>query len=807
MKSVYCWLLAISVPLASWAATTSDVMTTFAGGGPNHVAATTANMPYPVSTAVDSSGNYYIVTQSTNPPQNRVFEVNTSGVLTIVGGNGLTGYIGDGGSALNAEFNYPQAIAVSPSGDLYIADTNNCAIRIISKATGAIGSFAGNGACGYFGDGGPAAEAQLNYPSGLAFDRAGNLYIADTANEAVRKVDASTGIITTIAGTGIAGYSGDGRLATLAQLNNPYSVAVDALDNVYIADQLNYRIREVTASTHKITTYAGNGLPGYYGDDVAAPTAELSIVSAIAADSAGNLYIADTENCMVREVNTAAAIHRIAGQAEKCGYSGDGGLATSGWLNEPSGLAVSSSGVVYVADFSNLVIRKFIVGGDISTVAGNGTYYYTPGLAATSASMFASSAVPDALGNVYIADTFNCIVRKVNASGTISTIAGTAPNISGTFCGYSGDSGSAIKAELNDPYKVVPDVLGDIYIADTANCAIRKVTFNGTISTLAGVAGRCGYGGDGGAASGAYLSFPQGLALDVLGNVYIADTGNNVVRQVSALTGRISTIAGKFGGGGYSGDGEPAINAQLNTPYDVGIDLLGNLYIADHDNNRIRIVSAGIINTFAGNGAAGYQSDGVPANATSLNSPAGVAIDVAGDVLVADQDNQRLRWINGQGIIYSVAGSGIGNYSGDDALATTLDLADPSGVAVDPAGNMFVADLGNYRIRKITSIPNLNSSAYALSFGDEPTGRESAPQQLTITGVGEVTISKISITGDFKQTNACASSLGSGGACKISVTFAPTGTGNRAGALTITTNSFFANNIAITLSGTGISAR
>ncbi|MBV8732832.1 MAG: hypothetical protein JO336_23735, partial [Acidobacteriia bacterium] len=423
-------LMAVMLPLAL-GASSPDTISTYAGGGPNNVPALQANIPFPVNTALDSAGNLYIVIADASVAgAQRVFKVNTSGTLTVFAGNGFTGYAGDGGPATQAELYDPEAVAVDSSGNAYIADTNNCIIRKVTASTGVISTFAGipNG-CGYSGDGGPATSAELNVPAGVALDSSGNLYIADLANNRIRKVTASSGIISTIAGNGTAGYAGDGGPAISAQLNGPSSVALDSSGNVYIADTGNYRIRKVTAGTGEISTIAGNGTAGYSGGTFGlAIYAEISNITGIAVDSAGNVFIADQKNAIVREVTTSGFIQNVAGVPLSAGFSGDGGPSTSAELDEPAGVAVSTvSGVdqVYIADYANYRIRKAAVGGNIDTVAGNGSVYYAAGVTATGASLSNPTGLTaDGSGNTYIADNGNCVIRKVTAStGDISIIA------------------------------------------------------------------------------------------------------------------------------------------------------------------------------------------------------------------------------------------------------------------------------------------------------------------------------------------------------------------------------------------------
>ena len=353
----------------------------------------------------------------------------------------------------------------------FAAIAESAVAQITLPAASDIKTLAGNGTAGYSGDGGAATSAELYRPGGVAVDTVGNLYISDMLNNRVRKVTASTGTITTIAGNGTLGHTGDGGLATSAELDSPTGVAVDASGNVYIADWENNRIRKVTVSTGIITTIAGNGTAGYSGDGGAATSAELDMPYDIALDSSGNIYIADSDNSRVRKITASTGIITTIAGNGTAGYSGDGAAATSAKLDLPTGVGVDSSGNVYIADELNFRVRKVTVStGVISTIAGNGTSGYSgDGGAATSAELkYPSSVILDASGNIYIADSNNNRIRKVT-SGTITTFAGNGTQ------GFSGDGGAATSAELYRPGALALDTTGDLYFPDSFNNRVRVV--------------------------------------------------------------------------------------------------------------------------------------------------------------------------------------------------------------------------------------------------------------------------------------------------------------------------------------------
>ena len=356
-------------------------------------------------------------------PSGRAQTVAGYTITTIAGIPGFgSGYAGDGAAANTAQFDGLFSLTVDGSGNVYLTDQFNNRIRKISG--GNINTFAGDGVGGYYGDAAAATSAEVNWPTGLALDSSGNLYIADRNNNVVRKV-ATSGTITTVAGDNGsgAGYSGDNAAATSAQLNLPTSVAVDSAGNLYIADTVNNRIRKVTASTGFITTLAGSDLKGYQGDNGAATSSLLNTPVGIAVDAAGNVYFSDSENHAIRKITPANVITTIAGNGNG-GFSGDGGPATQAELFYPKGIAMDAAGNLYIADYSNQRIRKVSANGIIETIAGQGRAgLYGDGGPGTQALLnFPTGVAVDSAGNVYVADNQNYLVRKLTpVKPTIST--------------------------------------------------------------------------------------------------------------------------------------------------------------------------------------------------------------------------------------------------------------------------------------------------------------------------------------------------------------------------------------------------
>ena len=456
--------LAIAVVLCSAAWSQNLVISTYAGGVPPPTPAGGVNVSlgYTYGVVADAAGNVYFASV------NCVFKLGASGTITRIAGTSRYGYSGDGGPAVNAQLSAPVSLAFDNVGNLYIGE--DFRVRKISP-DGMITTFAGTSVYGYGGDGGPALQARLTTPYGLTFDGVGNLYLTDFYNHRVRRIS-STGIITTVAGNGLPGFLGDGGLGINAELNQPSGITLDRAGNLYIADQLNARVREISR-TGVITTFAGNGECCNSGDGGPAAKAKLSFPQQLTVDAAGNLYIVD--GSLVRKVSTAGIITTVVGGGT---VLGDNGPAVGAQLDGAFGLALDATGNIYVSDGTR--VRKVSLTGTITTVAGNGTSTYSgdQGLATGAQLSSPATIALDRVGNLYFADNQNYIVRKVSSTGIITTVAGTGQK------GYSGDGGPAVNAQLGGLVGgMAVDSAGLLYITDTYNARIRRISATGIITT------------------------------------------------------------------------------------------------------------------------------------------------------------------------------------------------------------------------------------------------------------------------------------------------------------------------------------
>ena len=794
----------------------SGIITTFAGTGTSGFsgdggAATAAEISFSTGIAVDAANNVYIADEYNN----RIRKVSASGIITTVAGNGTGGFSGDGGAATAAELNNPKGVAVDASGNLYIADDYNQRIRVVS-ASAIIRTIAGTGTAGFSGDGGPATGANLNAPSAVAVDAAGRIYISDYNNNRIRVINAS-GIISTFAGNGTSGFTGDGGYATAAELYSPSGINFDAAGNLYLADYQNSRIRKI-ATSGIISTVAGNGTVGFSGDGGAATAAALYFPLGVALDAAGNIIICDYENNRIRKVTVGptycspsffeAAYSCSTMYTNISGFHVVGTTATnindrvacdgSGYEVHTAMSSTFAQGGSYTATINtsgtySLTCQSWIdfnnngtfessesVGG-ISSYTDSGTFSITipasaptgtfrlrieevygaasyPSVAPCPTSYYygevrdytvnivtpatrSITASPDTLAFV------GCITAGTSSSTMTSTLTasyltpatGTFTVTAPSYFMVSADgatwvtsytitySGGAFSSTINvqfDPASAGAHtgnitITGDsttehIYL--TGNEPPVVTAISGPTTVVAGATVTLTDATSGGTWSSSATSTATVSSSGVVGGVAAGSAtisyavtntcGTNVVTYGVSVTSPstctiITTVVGT-GTAGFAGDGAAATTGEIDGPTVVNFDTLGNMYIADYLNNRIRKVStSGIMTTVAGNGTAGYSGDGGPATAAELNEPSYVVVRY-GSLYIADYYGHRIRKVSPTGIMSTVAGNGTGGYSGDGGAATAAELYFPTSVTFDAGNNMYIADEANNLIRKVT---------------------------------------------------------------------------------------------------------
>ena len=657
---------ALLAPVVVIAADASYVFSTLAGVAGTVISSadgtgSAAQFSAPRGVAVDSAGNLYVADSSNNT----IRKITSAGVVTTLAGTaGSNGNTNGTGTA--AKFNEPFAVAVDSAGNVFVADTNNNAIRKITPA-GVVTTLAGGNGSGTADGTGTAAK--FHEPRGIAIDSAGTLYVADYENHMVRKVTPA-GVVTTLAGGADVMGNTNGQ-GTAARFMSLQGIAVDSAGNVYVTEGGNRDVRKISPSGLVTTLASGND--------------KFSEPRGIAIDSNGVFYVGDYGANVVRRVTSTGVVSTHAGTAPTAG-SNDG-TTTASLFNGPSGVAIDSNNTLYVADTLNNTIRKISADGTVTTLAGLAGRTSSVDGNATSARFQDPYAVAaDGSGNLYVADATDHSIRKITSTGVVTTLAGKR----GSF-GSTDGSGSA--ARFSGPLGIAADSAGNVFVADTGNSTVRKITAAGAVTTLAGTAGLVGSNDGTGAA--ARFSGPYGIAVDGTGNLFVVES-SAVVRKVTAA-GVVTTVAGTSGANGFTNGAGTA--ARFSVPFDIAVDGAGNLYISDHGNHAVRMInSAGVVTTLAGTGSMG-KVDG-SGTAASFKFPSGLAADSAGNVYLADTDNQVLRKITSAGVVTTIAGTGA--LGSADGTGTAASFYNPKDVAVDSQGNLYVVDRGNHTIRKGT---------------------------------------------------------------------------------------------------------
>lgn len=667
----------------------------------NFMKATSILMDVPQSVVADTLGNIYFNMQSSS----QILKVDLdSGLATVAIGSEDIGNSGDGGPALAARLTTVNSISLSSLGDIYVADVGNFVVRKVSGSTNLISTFAGNGIEGYSGDNGLATLASFSNLFSVITDTIGFVYIADTNNQRVRRVNITTNIITTFIGIGVAGYTNDGGYSWTAKVTNPQYMYIDTSCFMYLVDSTNLKIRKINLITGIISLFYTSLNP--------------SIVPlGISGDSRGNIYLTDQHNLKIYRINPSTGKNTTVAGTGLIGYSGDGYVAGLTSLVNPKYITVdnndnlifSDGNAVRFIDHTNLMV-KTVAGSEASSNEYSfnyGSYYYDLN------SYSPSRMTIDTIGNIYF--TSNNQIFKISSLGRVSLYAGQSDS------GYSGDGQRASDAYLNSPNGIKVMRNGDIFIADTGNSVIRKIEASSNIITTVVGTGTAGYNGDGGFATAANLNNPLDLFVDTNKRIYIADTENNRIRFVGT-NGNISTIAG-YTYSGYNGDNIAATSAFIDHPSGIFVDTTGVVYFSDTNNAIIRKIDlTGIIKITVGLPLTfGYDGDGRSASNAMLEKPTSIHYNTKGDLYFVDSGNLVIRKVDkSTNYISTFAGSGeyniYKNTYGDNKAATSAPLRFPSCVVGDTSTSIYIADKSNYKIKKVSISTNIISSVAYKSY-------------------------------------------------------------------------------------------
>ena len=698
------------IPALAISAAAQSVITTAVGSDwvfPVSATPLTAPLGEMTGVAVDAAGNVY----GADCNNNFIFKVDTSGAFSIVAGNGVKGISPDG-PATGTRITCPRYLVFQPNGDLYFTDNaGDVRIRKVTPG-GNIVTVAGGGP--NKDEGAPALQVKM-YPYGLTFDAAGNLYYSEAyLSQRVRRIG-SDGVVRTIAGSIEGGFSGDGGPARNAALASPRGIAAGPDGSLYITDTGNNRVRQITPDGN-IRTIAGTGPFGSSGSGGPATAATLGNPQNIFVESSGSLLVCESFSA-IRRIGLNGIISTVVGNGY--GFAGDGGPATSASILKPAAAVTDAAGNIFFADSLNARIRKVDAAGRLSTFAGNdrwrrGPEENNPKLAGL---LNPNDVAISPSGLVTFTDNFDGgTIRQISSTGQLVRRAGSRP--------LGGDQNLAINREIRIPRQIAFDSAGNIYAAVESDNRIVKIGADGKFSVLAGT-GQRGFSGDGGAAVRALLAGPRGVALNAAGEIFIADSLNHRIRKIDR-DGNIQTVAGT-GSAAFGGDGGAGSAASLNLPVNLLFDPAGNLLIADQNNLRIRRIAAGtgVISTIAGDGRLSGAGDGGPAVAASIQYPAGMALDPAGNLYIADNWNFRIRVVRPNGVMSTVAGNGKADFAGDGGSPLNASLWLASGVAVDSTGKIYIADSVNDRIRVVLpTAPLVTAAPAALTFNADATGAE-----------------------------------------------------------------------------------
>jgi len=711
--------------------------------------ATQAVLQQPLGLAIDKQGNVYFADINNNLI--RKIDVK-KGTIDIYAGDGNPGNTGDGGLATKALLGFPRVFRFDTAENGYILDGYST-IRKVSKLTGIITTVVGSGQAPDSNiKEGPALNATFLLPNDFTIDKQGNIYIVDRGTHTLRKVTISTGIISVIAGNGKAGYAGDGGLAINSQLNRPTCVQVDDSSNIYIADASNFRIRKISAKDGIINTIAGDGTSGQLTNDTTlASFAKITNINALHVDKIGNIYF-DFQAGVIKKIEKSSGLMYTIIGIGSTNFSGDGGPALSAGISNPRSITTDTAGNIYLADINNRIRKVDASNSIINTIAGFGNYGGDNGNAASALLNSPQGISLDKDGNVYIADRSNNRIRKINASdGIITTLVGRSDD---TYTSRAGNPSSVpnIDFGLLGPMNALVDTTsGNLFIRSVFE--ILKLTkTNNSISWYAGGTG--GSTSENIAATTAFISSNSSeISIDKLGNIYTIERSTHTIRRITATTGRINTVVNSSRTSGFSGDGGAAISAKLSQPFCAAFDNVGNMYIGDLSNSRIRKVNAstGIITTIAGTGVSGFSGDNGLATEAQITFPYSIAVDNLNNIIFID--GNRIRKINATtGIITTIAGTGITGPFVNNVQALEAKIQ-PRFLTIDKFGSIYFTEPNNNAVRVIYNTPNVNISVENdRNFENFAAcvGVASKSQSFLVDGNALVDSVRITSSGDFE---------------------------------------------------------
>lgn len=713
-------------PTAASPATNYTITAYNAGGSSSSTFSLTVNNPVPSipPPSITYASNTYQANAAISPltPSNTggAIEASVSPRVSTVAGNGTSGNADGTGTA--ASFNETYGVATDAAGNVYVADFLNHRIRKVTPA-GVVTTLAGSSVGLADGTG---AAAQFNTPRGVAVDAAGNVYVADSGNNLIRRITPA-GVVTTLTNGGFGAHTGGGSY-------NVTAIAVDASNNFYVVDNDNYMVRKVTPS-NVVTTLAGNG--NYGSANGTGNSATFGAMQAIALDASGNVYVSDMGILGIRKITPAGVVTTLAGSGS---YATVDGVGTAASFKVPAGLAVDAAGNIFVADNDAHLIRRITPAGAVTTYAGTGVAANMDGTVAEAGFNAPSGLAVDKWNTLYVSNLFGSAIRKIYSPGYVispalpaglalnaatGVINGT-PTVASPATSYtvvaSNDGGSsmasftlAVVNPSNPNSAPVISYAAQNFTKDVAITPVAPAHAGGAVpasifSDVTTIGGNNTAGTLDGTGIAARFRTPAGMAFDQAGNIFIADLGGHVIRKMTPA-GVVTTFAGSGTAGFANGTGTAA---SFNYPNDIAIDVNDNLYVADRNGQRIRkITPAGVVTTFAGSGASGSANG--TGTAASFSSPTGITIDVSGNLYVTDSGNNLIRKITAAGVVSTFAGStaaGLVNGTG-----TAARFRGPADIAVDAAGNLYVADGTNYVVRKITPQREVTTYAGTGTFG------------------------------------------------------------------------------------------